>query len=218
MMVPLKPEGWPLRMVVKVLLSIASTKPSPRMLSEVRRVVGPGDALLDVGVDRPVVDQRPARPVGEGEAVETAHPQLVDLARRPAHRVLMALGAGLGVVDRPQAVGDRFALLEDAAVEVHLRLRLEAVGQVVEARRRLRGGDSVDHRGSHQHQRDHRLDREPPCPSPLQSLHSPASFTRKRDHAPRDRRSPLRATTAKPQIPDRLRKTSPASQIPTSNF
>ena len=53
------------------LSGIASTKPSPRMLSEVRkvaRVVAVEDVLLDGGVDRAVVDQRSAGVIGEDAA------------------------------------------------------------------------------------------------------------------------------------------------------
>ena len=35
---PRMPDGWPLEMATSVLLSMASTKPSPRVLSEVRKV------------------------------------------------------------------------------------------------------------------------------------------------------------------------------------
>jgi hypothetical protein len=77
---------------------------------------------------------------------------LGDLAGAAGGDVLMAFGAALRVVRRPEAVGDRFDFLEDETVVVERAvghdvvfiervvrrsLRKEAVGAVVEAGRRL---------------------------------------------------------------------------------
>src|SRR5262249_5994770 len=79
-----------------------------------------------------VVDQRSAGMVNEVDAVEVTGPQLGDLADSAGDRVLVALGAGLRVVDRPKSLGDVVALLEDTAVSVECGLSGEPVGQVVE--------------------------------------------------------------------------------------
>ena len=57
--------------------------------------------------------------------------QLGDLTDATGHGVLVTLPAGLRVVDRAEAVVDRFALLEGAPVEVELRLVDEPVGLIV---------------------------------------------------------------------------------------
>ena len=63
--------------------------------------------------------------------------QLADLTARAGDRILVALGAALRVVDRPEPFRDLVAFLEDLAVGVKLRLRLETVGPVVEPGRRF---------------------------------------------------------------------------------
>jgi hypothetical protein len=106
--------------------------------------------------------------VGERVAVVGAGAQLGDLAGGPAHRVLVALAARLGVVDRPQAVGHLLDLVEHGAVGVHLRLGLEAVRLVVEAGRRLgRVGRRGIHHRSRQQQDHHRIDETALRPSLL---------------------------------------------------
>src|SRR5262249_41714736 len=92
-------------------------------------------ALLNGGVDRPVIDQRSARMINEIDAVEVPGPQLSDLADRAGDRVLMALGAGLRVVYRPKPLGDIITLLKNSFVSVELGLRGETVGQIVETGR-----------------------------------------------------------------------------------
>ena len=72
--------------------------------------------------------------VDEIDPVEMAGAQLGDLADGAGDGVLVALGAALGVEHRPQALVDAFALFKDDLVRVELRLRGEAVGEVVEAR------------------------------------------------------------------------------------
>src|SRR5688572_7249805 len=77
---------------------------------------------------------------------------LGDLAGAAGHDVLMAFGAALRVVGRPEPVGQHFDFFEDEAVVVERAVRFgvvlververrplsqEAVGAVVEARRRL---------------------------------------------------------------------------------
>src|SRR5262249_9521410 len=71
------------------------------------------------------------------DAVEVPGAQLSDLANGAGDRVLMALGAGLRVVDWPKPIGDLVALLESGAVGVELSLSGETIGQVVKASRGL---------------------------------------------------------------------------------
>src|SRR5262249_13191803 len=101
-------------------------------------------ALLNGGVDRPVIDQRSTRMINEIDAVEVPGPQLSDLADRAGDRVLVTLGAGLGVVDRPEPLGDPVALLESGAISVELGLCDETVGQIVETRRGFCDGLTVN--------------------------------------------------------------------------
>src|SRR5262249_60019184 len=59
-------------------------------------------------------------------------------------RILMTLGAGLGVVDRPKPVGNLLALLEGRFVSVEIRLSEEPIGLVVEACRSFCGSLTVN--------------------------------------------------------------------------
>src|SRR5262249_40323213 len=93
-----------------------------------------GDALLDRGVDRPIVDQRPAWVIDEVDAVKVARAELAYLARPAGDRVLVALAAGLRVKDRPQPVRDLLLLAEVVHIRVEVGLRDKAVGLVVKAR------------------------------------------------------------------------------------
>jgi hypothetical protein len=110
--------------------------------------LGAGAALLYARVDGAVVQERAAGAVDEvAEGVEVAGAELCDLADGAGHGVLVALGAGLRVVDGPEAVGDDVHLLEGGldGVELGLLLRGRPVeeagdGLVVEGRGRLRGG------------------------------------------------------------------------------
>jgi hypothetical protein len=102
--------------------------------AEGAHLVAAEDALLDGGVDGTVVDERAAGVVDEVDAVEMAGPQLRDLADGSRDGALVALGAALGVEDGAQALVDDFALFEGVAIGVELRLRGEAVTEVVEAR------------------------------------------------------------------------------------
>jgi len=69
------------------------------------------------------------------------------------------------------AVGDFLALLERRAVEVHLGLRLETVGQVVKAGRRFHGG--VDQWHGHQRHQQRPGDQESLRPlSLLETCHA----------------------------------------------
>src|SRR2546428_4714372 len=101
-------------------------------------------ALLDGGVDRPVIDQRSARMIDEISPIEVPGAQLGDLADSAGDRVLVTLSAGLGVVDRPKPVGDLIALLESVTISVKLGLSGKPVGQVVEACRGFRDGLTVN--------------------------------------------------------------------------
>src|SRR5262249_55836338 len=71
--------------------------------------------------------------IDEVDAVEVPGAQLDDLADRASDRILVALGAGLGVVDRPKPVGDLIALLESGTISVECGLSDEPIGLVIEA-------------------------------------------------------------------------------------
>src|SRR5215468_8262314 len=94
-------------------------------------------ALLNVRVDRPVIDQRPAGMINEVDAVEVPGPQFGDLTDPAGDRVLMAIRTCRGVVERPKPMVDGFTLLELRAVCVHLGLGGEPVSQVVKSGRRI---------------------------------------------------------------------------------
>jgi hypothetical protein len=100
-------EGWPWEMARRALLSIASTKPSPRNADRVPQgahVVAGLHDLLEGRVDRAVVDERAARVIDENASlcVEASGAQLGDLAGAAGHRRLVALDAGLGIEHRPR--------------------------------------------------------------------------------------------------------------------
>ena len=65
--------------------------------------------------------------------------ELCNLADTSRHGILVAFGARLGVVDRPQAILGRLALLELLLVRVEDSLGGETVGLIVEACRRFTG-------------------------------------------------------------------------------
>jgi hypothetical protein len=81
--------------------------------------------------------------VEKAEAVEVAGSQLGDLADAAGHRVLMAFGAGLRVVDGTESIVDGLTLLEGLSVQVELRLAHQAIGQIVESRRGVWGDCSA---------------------------------------------------------------------------
>ncbi len=70
-------------------------------------VLEAGHALLDGGVDRPIVDERPAGRIDEGSCgVEMSRAQFGDLADCAGDGVLVAFRTGLGVIDRAQSLCD----------------------------------------------------------------------------------------------------------------
>src|SRR5207249_6161315 len=114
-----------------------------------------------VGADRALVDE--SAPLdGHRSAVDrnfriakapvggrVTNAQLLHLARTTAHRVLMALAAGLRVVERTEPIGDCLKLVEHAEIALVRRLIREAVAFVVEAGgRRGRGGTAQHAAGS----------------------------------------------------------------------
>src|SRR5262249_22617133 len=79
--------------------------------------------------------------IDEVETVEVPGSELSDLAGGAADGVLVAFPAGLGVVDRPQTVGDLLDAVEFPFGVIEIGLRSESVGQVVESGGRFGGGD-----------------------------------------------------------------------------
>src|SRR5258706_13736099 len=63
--------------------------------------------------------------------------QFADLTGSSGHRILVTLGAALGVVHRAQTVLDRFPILKCVERLVEFLLSDEPVGEVVETRRCL---------------------------------------------------------------------------------
>jgi hypothetical protein len=113
-------------------------------------------------MDSPVVDQGAAGPVDEvPEGIDPPYPQLGDLARRAAHRILVTLPAGLGVVDRAQSCVDFLDLAEFLLVEIELRLGGEAVGHVVEPGWGFHD-DAVHQRWRQKHENEPCEDRQTP--------------------------------------------------------
>ena len=154
-----------------------------------------GHALVDLGVgggraraDRAIVDERAPgddhgaardRDLGVLErAVGTAvaDAQLGDLARAARGRVLVALAARLGVVERAQPVLDGLELVEDLAVGAVGRLAHQAVAEIVEARRGL---------APRSHERGHREQDDSRCePAPHDRLLSSVKGGSRRAHRP----------------------------------
>ena len=100
------------------------------------------------------VNQRAAERLEEFAVLHVSGSVLGDLAGAAGDDVLMALAAALGVVDRPQAILDRFEFLEDESIVVERAERddaffvdgivvrplfIEAICLVVETRRSFVG-------------------------------------------------------------------------------
>src|SRR5205085_11331975 len=82
--------------------------------------LGAGPTLLYRGVGGAVIEERAAGGVNEvAVGVEVACAKLRDLADAARHGVLVALGAGLRVVDRAEALRDVVSLLECGSVCIH---------------------------------------------------------------------------------------------------
>src|SRR5262249_11210004 len=97
-------------------------------------------ALLNVRIDRAVVDQRPAGRRGKAVAVEMTRTELRNLTDAADDRSLVALGARLRVVDRTETFGDAVAFLKGVEGVVEFALIHESIGDVVEAGRGFVGG------------------------------------------------------------------------------
>ena len=96
------------------------------------------NAFLDGGIDGSIVDEGTARRVDKvSKTVVVPGPQLCDLADCAGHRVLMAFGAGLRVVDWAQASRNRLTLLKRRFVGVEVGLSGESICLTIETREGL---------------------------------------------------------------------------------
>ena len=142
-------------MASSVSLAMASMKPAPSMLVEMRNVLtlssNGTSSKMSGWVDRDWISEPPTDSTN-CSSLQAPGAVLGDLAGAARDDVLVTFAAGLRVVRRPEAVGDRLDFLEDEAVVVertqrHHRvlvdgvegrtLRVEAVGAIVEGGRRF---------------------------------------------------------------------------------
>ena len=107
------------------------------------RGVGADGAVVDegaVGDDDGAARDRDVRVAEPAVGAEVADPQLADLARPAGDGVLVALAAGLRVVQRSQAVSDLFDLVEAGPISVVGRVTDHPIALVVEPRGRFGRG------------------------------------------------------------------------------
>lgn len=108
-------------------------------------LAGIGRAFLYLRINGPGLDERTAGRCYEVAArVVAPGPQFRYLADAAADRVLMTLGAGLRVINRPEAIGYLILVFKGLPISIESGLVLKIIGHIIEAGRGIITGLAMD--------------------------------------------------------------------------